>query len=289
MIGVEDVMTTFAPSTASRPTRTPSTTMHREPTNAPSSTITGLAWRGSSTPPIPTPPERWTSVPICAHEPPVAHVSTIVPEPTHAPTLTYDGMSTTPGAMYAPWRAVAGGTTRTPFSAQPVLSGILSWYSYGPTSIVSIPRVRNESRIAFFAHSLTCQPSPAGAATRISPSSSIVMTCSTVWAASSSRSDVARSKSSSMRADRAVRSVVDMPGRLEGGEKLRRAAALVERRDERGADVPLAARPEEGPGGDDDPELVEEPQGERLGVVGVGGPDSQPEEEARVAAAALEA
>src|SRR3954447_3807711 len=198
-------------------------------------------------------------------------------------------MSTTPGAMYAPWRAVAGGTTRTPFSAQPVLSGILSWYSYGPTSVVSIPRVRNESRIAFFAHSLTCQPSPAGAATRISPSSSIVMTCSTVCAASSSRSDVARSKSSSMRADRAVRSVVDMPGRLEGGEKLRRAAALVERRDERGADVPLAARPEEGPGGDDDPELVEEPQGERLGVVGVGGPDSQPEEEARVAAAALEA
>ena len=37
---------------------------------------------------MPTPPERWTSVPICAHEPTVAQVSTIVPEPTQAPTLT---------------------------------------------------------------------------------------------------------------------------------------------------------------------------------------------------------
>src|SRR4051794_25565815 len=99
MMGVEDVITPFAPSTASRPTRTPSTTMHREPTNAPSSTITGIACSGSRTPPMPTPPDRCTSVPICAHEPTVAHVSTIVPEPTHAPTFTYDGMSTTPGAM----------------------------------------------------------------------------------------------------------------------------------------------------------------------------------------------
>ena len=41
MIGVEAVSTTLAPSTASRPTRTPSTTMQREPTKAPSSTITG--------------------------------------------------------------------------------------------------------------------------------------------------------------------------------------------------------------------------------------------------------
>ena len=44
--------------------------------------------QGSSTPPIPTPPERWTSAPICAHEPTVAHVSTIVPGPTHAPMFT---------------------------------------------------------------------------------------------------------------------------------------------------------------------------------------------------------
>src|SRR3954463_1098211 len=168
-------------------------------------------------------------------------------------------MSTTPGAMYAPWRAVAGGTTRTPFSTQPVLSGILSWYSYGPTSIVSIPRVRNDSRIAFFAHSLTCQPVSVGAATRISPSSSIVMTCSTVRAASSSRSDVARSNSSSMRSARAVRSVVVMELRLDRAEKLGRPTALVDRGHERGADVTLAAGAEERAGGDDDPEPVEEP------------------------------
>src|SRR3954454_3390885 len=93
-----------------------------------------------------------------------------------------------------------------------------------------------------------------------------------------------------MRADRAVRSVVDMPGRLERGEKLGGAAALVERRHERGPDVALAAGAEERPGRDDDPELVEEPQREGLGVVGPVPPtDAQPEEEARVAAAALQA
>src|SRR3954454_21244343 len=93
-----------------------------------------------------------------------------------------------------------------------------------------------------------------------------------------------------MRADRAVRSVVGMPGRLEGAEKLRRAAALVERRDERGADVALAARPEERSRRDDDPELVEQAQGERLRVAEPVRPThAQPQEEARIAAAALEA
>src|SRR3954452_148249 len=65
-------------------------------------------------------------------------------------------MSTVPGETYAPWRTVAGGTTRTLRSAQPDFSGILSWYSYGPSSIVSIRRTRKYRRIAFLAHSLTC-------------------------------------------------------------------------------------------------------------------------------------
>src|SRR3954465_3604203 len=114
MIGTLAVSVTFGASTASRPTRTPSTTIEREPMNAPSSTITGRAPGGSSTPPIPTPPARCTSAPICAPEPTVAHVSTIVFGPTQAPMLTYDGIRTTPGDRYAPYRAVAGGTTRTP-------------------------------------------------------------------------------------------------------------------------------------------------------------------------------
>ena len=59
--------------------------------------ITGAATAGSSTPPIPTPPDKWTRSPICAHEPTVAHVSTIVFAPTFAPMLTYDGIITTPG------------------------------------------------------------------------------------------------------------------------------------------------------------------------------------------------
>src|SRR5579862_5166425 len=113
-IDVLAVSTTPAPNTASRSTRTPSTTIEREPTNAPSSMMTGAACGGSSTPPIPTPPERCTFLPICAHDPTVAHVSTIVPSSTYAPILTYDGIMITPGARYAPKRADAPGTTRTP-------------------------------------------------------------------------------------------------------------------------------------------------------------------------------
>ena len=47
-----------------------------------SSMITGSAWSGSSTPPMPTPPDKWTLRPIWAQEPTVVQVSTIVPEPT---------------------------------------------------------------------------------------------------------------------------------------------------------------------------------------------------------------
>ena len=71
-----------APSTAPRRTRAPSTTMQREPIIASSSTTTGTAFGGSSTPPMPTPPDRCTFLPIWAHEPTVAQVSTIVPEST---------------------------------------------------------------------------------------------------------------------------------------------------------------------------------------------------------------
>ncbi len=47
-----------------------------------SSMIVGLACIGSSTPPMPTPPLRCTFLPICAHEPTAAQVSTIVPSST---------------------------------------------------------------------------------------------------------------------------------------------------------------------------------------------------------------
>ena len=67
---------------APRRTRAPSTTIEREPMNASSSMTTGTAFAGSSTPPMPTPPDRWTFLPICAQEPTVAQVSTMVPEST---------------------------------------------------------------------------------------------------------------------------------------------------------------------------------------------------------------
>ena len=71
-----------APSLAPGRTLAPSTTMLREPMNASSSITTGTALGGSSTPPMPTPPDRWTFLPICAHDPTVAQVSTIVPAST---------------------------------------------------------------------------------------------------------------------------------------------------------------------------------------------------------------
>ncbi len=110
-------MNTPMPSTEFSSTITPSTTSLRAPTKQLSSMMVGFACSGSSTPPMPTPPERWTLRPICAHEPTVAQVSTIVPSWTRAPMLTYEGISTTLGAMYAPRRATAGGTTRTPSAA----------------------------------------------------------------------------------------------------------------------------------------------------------------------------
>ena len=64
-----------------------------------SSITTGPACRGSSTPPIPAPPEMWQFLPIWAQEPTVAQVSIMLPRSTWAPRLTKQGIRTTPGAM----------------------------------------------------------------------------------------------------------------------------------------------------------------------------------------------
>jgi len=62
--------------------------MQRLPMRHSSPMITGAACGGSSTPPMPTPPERWTFSPIWAHEPTVTQVSTMVLAPTWAPMFT---------------------------------------------------------------------------------------------------------------------------------------------------------------------------------------------------------
>ena len=67
--GIDPVRIAPAPSTTPLPTRAPSATMQREPIIVSSPMITGAACGGSSTPPMPTPPERCTRSPICAHEP----------------------------------------------------------------------------------------------------------------------------------------------------------------------------------------------------------------------------
>src|SRR5207249_7462502 len=100
--GTDDVNDTFGPSTAPAPMRTPSVRIARDPMNAPSSTMTGREPGGSKTPPMPTPPARCTSAPICAPDPTVAHVSTIVRGPTHAPMLTKLGIITTQGERNDP-------------------------------------------------------------------------------------------------------------------------------------------------------------------------------------------
>ena len=86
--GIEAVSTHPAPSTEPSPTRAPSATMQRLPIRHSSPIITGAAFGGSSTPPMPTPPERWVFAPIWAHEPTVAQVSTIELAPTRAPMFT---------------------------------------------------------------------------------------------------------------------------------------------------------------------------------------------------------
>ena len=72
-------MNTPMDSTEPSRTITPSATSERAPMKQLSSMITGDACSGSSTPPMPAPPEIWQFLPICAQEPTVAQVSIIVP------------------------------------------------------------------------------------------------------------------------------------------------------------------------------------------------------------------
>ena len=160
----------------------PSTTSLRAPIKQSSSMIVGPACIGSSTPPMPTPPDKCTFFPICAQDPTEAQVSTIVPSPTCAPTLTKDGINTTPRPMKAERRAIAPGTARKPAarhsaSPQPAnFDGTLSHQPVppGPPGTPAASASRNDRRTAFFAHWFTCQSVPCFSATRRVPLSSAV-------------------------------------------------------------------------------------------------------------------
>src|SRR6185503_20548575 len=160
---------------------TPSATSERAPTKQLSSIMTGPACNGSSTPPMPAPPEIWQFLPICAQLPTVAQVSIIVPESTQAPRLTKDGISTTPGAMKAEWRTTQPGTARKPAlrkraALQPLnLESTLSHQAAlpGPPGITLMSLSRKDSSTAFLSHWLTCHwPSALRSATRALPDSS---------------------------------------------------------------------------------------------------------------------
>jgi len=75
---VEAPKNTPIESTAPLRTITPSATSERAPMKQSSSMMTGSACSGSSTPPMPTPPEMCTRLPIWAQEPTVDHVSIMV-------------------------------------------------------------------------------------------------------------------------------------------------------------------------------------------------------------------
>ena len=213
MILVEAPRYTPIDSTAPVPTITPSATSARAPMKALSSMMTGPACSGSSTPPMPAPPEICTPLPICAQEPTVAQASIIEPSPTYAPMLTKLGSSTAPLAICAPRRTMEPGTTRKPparnsASVQPVnFSGTLSKAGAPaePYSITALSFRRKDSRTAFFSHWLTFHPPlPSGSATRAAPESSRPSARSTLARTSSLAGvTVSRtSKAASMAAER---------------------------------------------------------------------------------------
>ncbi len=106
---------------------------------------------------MPAPPEMCTFLPICAHEPTVAQVSTIVPSSTKAPIFTNEGISTTFLAMNAPRRTIAPGTARKPalanlFSLQPAnFDGTLSHHGPPPAAaadqLIGVDAEREQHRL----------------------------------------------------------------------------------------------------------------------------------------------
>src|SRR5262249_10689692 len=146
------------------------------PTSTSSSTITGSAPTGSSTPPIWLAAEMWQCAPICAQLPISACESTMVPSPTYAPTLMYiGGMQVTFWPRYAPSRTLdPPGTMRMFFSGPNCCTGyvLLSRKLSVATDISTFAPMRNPSRMPFFTHALTFQPvelAGSGSAARISP------------------------------------------------------------------------------------------------------------------------
>ena len=92
------VRMTPAAMTAPRLTSTPSSSAAWAPTKTSSSTMTGRRPAAPARRRSGPPAERWTRDPIWAHEPTRTCESTIVPSPTQAPTLMYEGgMIVTPG------------------------------------------------------------------------------------------------------------------------------------------------------------------------------------------------
>ena len=172
------------PSTARRPssTTTPSATSERAPMKQLSSMITGPAWSGSSTPPIPAPPEMDVAPDLRAaadrrpgvdHRP-FADVRAEIDEARHQDRA---------GAMIAPRRTIAPGTARhSPCEAPPDPSRG-TWTAPVPPWCAARPagnrfhgvQAEAVSSTAFLSHWLTRHSPSTFSATRSSPRSSAEM------------------------------------------------------------------------------------------------------------------
>ncbi len=147
-----------------------------------SSMMTGSACSGSSTPPMPTPPEMWQFLPICAQEPTVAQVSTIVPladmgadidEARHQHDARRDIGRAAHDRSPARRGSRPRGSGLAPageFRRHLVPPG---GAALGPAARISHMSLRrNDSSTAFFSHWLTRQPPRPFSATRALPLSS---------------------------------------------------------------------------------------------------------------------
>ena len=145
-----------------------------------SSMMVGLACSGSSTPPMPTPPERCTFLPIWAQEPTVAQVSTMVPaadigaeidERGHQHDAGRDiGRAAHDGAGHGPEAGLLKSSAVMPANLEGTLSHQLA--PPGAPAIGSMSLRRNDSRTAFLSHWFTTQAPSVFSATRALPLSS---------------------------------------------------------------------------------------------------------------------
>ena len=179
-------MKTPIESTAFSSTITPSTTSERAPMKQLSSMMVGFACSGSSTPPMPTPPDRCTFLPIWAQlpdrRPGVDHRAFVdVGADVHVGGHQHDVLRDVGAAAGDCGRARRG--SRRPRNPRRVSrrtwSAPCRSTASMPPGITRLSCSRNESSTAFLSHWCVCHLPSIFSATRSSPRSSRAIAAST--------------------------------------------------------------------------------------------------------------